>query len=102
MPRQLSILKTRWRIHRNYSHAKDCLDIWTEGAGGVLLAEVRTGQEYSEKVAQAIRCTPEALGLLELALKYLSHPDVEAIPFALPSSGVAQRIKDFIQALERA
>ena len=32
--------------------------------------------------------------LLELALKYLEHPDVQAIPFALPASAVAARIRE--------
>jgi hypothetical protein len=40
-----------------------------------------------------------ASALLALALRYLEHPDVQAIPFALPAAAVAERIRT---ALARA
>ena len=35
----------------------------------------------------------ELEGLLQLAAGYLEHPDVQVIPFALPSGGVAKRLR---------
>lgn len=36
----------------------------------------------------------ELVALLELALRYISHPEVQAIPFALPASAVQERIEE--------
>jgi hypothetical protein len=38
----------------------------------------------------------ECVTMLEYAVKYLDHPDVQAIPFAHPASAVAQRIHHII------
>lgn len=42
----------------------------------------------------------ELLAELKLALRYLEHPDVEAIPFAMRASTVANRIRRTIAKLE--
>lgn len=39
-----------------------------------------------------------AVAVLELALRYISHPDVQAIPFALPASCVQERIEEVLAA----
>ena len=46
--------------------------------------------------------TPEIIAALKLAARYLEHPDVQALPFALPSSTVAQRIKELVARLQPA
>ena len=43
----------------------------------------------------------ELLAELKLALRYLQHPDVEAIPFAMRASTVANRIRRTIAQLEK-
>ena len=40
----------------------------------------------------------ELRGTLDLAIKYLNHPDVVAIPFALPSSAIAKRADKILRA----
>jgi len=50
--------------------------------------------------ASLIAAAPELLGALMVAVQYLEHPDVQAIPFALPASGVAKRARDAIAKAE--
>ena len=38
----------------------------------------------------------ELLAAARVALQYLDHPDVQVIPFALPASGVAERLRKAI------
>ena len=45
---------------------------------------------YNDLVADRKRL----IGVLQLAVKYLDHPDVQAIPFALPAKVVAERAHD--------
>lgn len=39
----------------------------------------------------------ELVEALKLSLRYLEHPDVDAMPFALPASGAALRVRGAIQ-----
>ena len=41
-----------------------------------------------------------AIAALELALKYLEHPDVQAITFALHASVAARRVEEAIVELK--
>ncbi len=50
----------------------------------------------TEQDARLIAAAPEYDALLELALKYLEHPDVQAIPFALPVDNVVRMIESYI------
>ena len=47
--------------------------------------------------ARLIASSPELLEVLDLAVRYLEHPDVKAIPFALPSECVANRARAIIE-----
>ena len=49
---------------------------------------------------QTLDKLPETVYLLEIALKYLEHPDVDALPFALPVSSVASRIRQCLREIE--
>ena len=42
----------------------------------------------------------ELLGALRVAVQYLVHPDVQAMPFALPASGAANRASNVIADIE--
>jgi hypothetical protein len=44
----------------------------------------------------------ECISVLRLAAQYLGHPDVKAIPFALPSAAVAKRARDAIARVKAA
>jgi predicted transcriptional regulator len=52
---------------------------------------------YNKHDAILISEAPNMLGMLELALKYLEHPDVQAIPFAAPAECVAVRMRALIE-----
>ena len=43
-----------------------------------------------EKDAVLFAAAPELLARLNLAVRYLEHPDVQAIPFAAPAGGCAE------------
>lgn len=42
----------------------------------------------------------DAVGLLKQAVKYLEHPDVQEIPFALPTRGLVNNIHKFLDNWE--
>ena len=44
--------------------------------------------------------TADLVAALTLALRYLEHPEVQAIPFALPTSTVATKIKTLLARTE--
>ncbi|MDQ2995528.1 MAG: hypothetical protein M3R61_00510 [Chloroflexota bacterium] len=46
--------------------------------------------------ARLIAASPELLARLTLALNYLDHPDIRAIPFALPAEAIAALIRTAI------
>lgn len=53
------------------------------------------------RIAQDMQAKARTLtALLELALRYISHPDVQAIPFALPASTVQERIEEALAAVK--
>jgi hypothetical protein len=58
------------------------------------IANVLPPMDNGRLIAKA----PQMHELLKLALKYLEHPDVQAIPFALPASAVAERIRGLSQS----
>ena len=43
----------------------------------------------------------ELVAVAELALRYLEHPDITEIPFAVPSQSVADRLEAAIAAVRR-
>ena len=47
----------------------------------------------TEEQRKLIAAAPELLAALQLALRYLEHPDVQAIPFALHASVPAERAR---------
>ena len=51
-------------------------------------------------IAAACNSHDELVGELQLALRYLEHPDVQAIPFAMRASTVADRIHRTLAKLE--
>jgi len=55
---------------------------------------------HSEANARLIAAAPQMLEALMLAIKYLQHPDVQAIPFALPASNAVRSINAAIRAAE--
>ena len=48
---------------------------------------------FTEQVCERRRLPKKVVGLLELAARYLEHPDVAAMNFALNSVTVAKRIR---------
>lgn len=46
--------------------------------------------------------TPTMIAALKNALRYLEHPDMQAIPFALPASSPARQLREIIADLEAA
>ncbi len=48
---------------------------------------------FTEQVCEQKRLPKKIVGLLELAARYLEHPDVMAMNFALNSATVAKRIR---------
>jgi hypothetical protein len=55
--------------------------------------------EERVKYSRLFAAAPELLARLKLALKYLEHPDVQKMPFALSASAVALQIR---KTLEKA
>ncbi len=55
-----------------------------------------------DPIAQAVldEAMQELLGALMVAVQYLEHPDVQAMPFALPASGAAKRARKAIAKAE--
>ena len=58
-------------------------------AGGLYIAAALDFNQFSrdeevEANARLIAASPDLLQALELALRYLDHPEVKSIPFALP------------------
>lgn len=47
-----------------------------------------------------IAAAPELLEALRLALRYLDHPEVQAIPFALPATAAIERARAAIAKAE--
>lgn len=41
---------------------------------------------------------PPAVEAIELAIRYLEHPDVVALDFALPVGGVSRALREIIEA----
>ncbi len=48
---------------------------------------------FTDQVCDRRKPSKKILGLLDLAARYLEHPDVVAMPFALNSKSVAKRIR---------
>ena len=46
--------------------------------------------------ANLVAAAPDLLSALQLAVKYLEHPDVQSIPFALNASAAADRANNAI------
>ena len=55
---------------------------------------------FTEQVCERRRLPKKVVGLLELAARYLEHPEVKAMNFALNSVTVARRIRK-ITAVQR-
>jgi hypothetical protein len=53
-----------------------------------------------EANARLIAAAPALLGALEGIVRYLEHPDVQEIPFALRSGPVAKKIRKFISEVK--
>ena len=53
---------------------------------------------FTEKVCERRTLPKKVVGLLDLAARYLEHPDVVAMPFALNSGVVAKRIRKITEA----
>lgn len=49
-----------------------------------------TEEKYKE-IVRAVKAHDSLMAALELAIHYLKHPDVQAIPFALPASAALER-----------
>jgi hypothetical protein len=62
------------------------------------VATVVRGLNEAEDEANGVllASAPALLGMLVLALKYMDHPDVQALPFACPAAGVADRMRKLI------
>lgn len=54
----------------------------------------------TDKYAALIVAVPELLELLKLAVRYLEHPDVQALQFALPASAIVERCNAAIAKAE--
>jgi hypothetical protein len=52
---------------------------------------------FTDQVCERKKLSKRVLGLLELAAKYLEHPDVVTMPFALNSKVVAKRIRKIME-----
>jgi len=48
---------------------------------------------FTDQVCERKKLSKKVLGLLDLAARYLEHPDVVAMPFAMNSKVVAKRIR---------
>ena len=48
--------------------------------------------------AKLIAAAPALLEAMKLAVRYLEHPDVQALPFALSAECAANRARDAIEA----
>jgi hypothetical protein len=71
-------------------------------AHGGVVASMEAGYQTLRDIdGRLVEVAPEMLEALKLAVKYLGHPDVKAIPFSLPSGGVAKRIQRLIDYAER-
>ena len=53
---------------------------------------------FTDQVCERRRLSKKVLGLLDLAARYLEHPDVAAVPFAMNSKTVARRIRKVTEA----
>lgn len=51
--------------------------------------------------ARLIAASPDLLAVLELAVKYLDHPDIKAMPFAVRAETVANRAHAAITKAKR-
>ena len=58
------------------------------------------GEKEAVSNARLIAAAPDMLAALQLALRYLEHPDVQAMPFALPASVPAGRVRAAIAKAE--
>lgn len=67
-----------------------------EGHSGQPIANVTGAGAANIPNADLIVLAPEFAGALQVALNYLRHPDVQAIPFALPSLSVADHIHSLL------
>lgn len=55
--------------------------------------------EQASEIDAQIKLEQEIASVLSLALKYLEHPDVSSMPFALPSTSVALRIRTALKSM---
>jgi hypothetical protein len=53
---------------------------------------------FTDQVCDRRRPSKKVLGLLDLAARYLEHPDVVAMPFVMGSKTVARRIRKITEA----
>lgn len=80
----------------------DEIDVY--GSDNYRVASFDPGEWIEEKPnAALIRHAPELVafyGQVQLALKYLEHPDVEVMPFALPVTVVSKRLRSILTRLD--
>lgn len=62
---------------------------WIEKHGN----DVGFDRWFTDRVCDRRRPSKKVVGLLDLAARYLEHPDVAAMPFAMNSKTVARRIR---------
>ena len=67
------------------------------GTGGCEGHYAELVSDFAVEVAQLESQNAELLADLELAVRYLAHPDVQVIPFALHASAVVERIEKTIR-----
>ncbi len=64
----------------------------------LLLIEAEKRRDwYREKYTSVLDQRNELLDALRLAVRYLEHPDVQSIPFALPASAPLERARAAIE-----
>lgn len=88
--------KAPWRIILTTAEDGGYVSAMIEGYSGQPIANVTGAGAANIPNADLIVLAPEFAGALLVALDYLRHPDVQAIPFALPSLSVADSIHSLL------
>ena len=55
-------------------------------------------EEEQQANARLIAQAPALVMMLKVALRYLEHPDVQALPFVIPAQAQAIRARDILVA----
>lgn len=88
-----------WHVDESSAGA---LEIISDFGDIAMVRGARNPDDETMPNARVLAAAPDMKALLRLALQYLEHPDVQAIPFALNAGVVADRVKALLAEVEGA